>query len=42
MSGRLETVGFGAPDTFGAHIFRVEILASRTASVVIVEACLSG
>jgi hypothetical protein len=31
------TVGFGAPNTFGAHLFRVEIPASRNASVVITE-----
>lgn len=37
MSERLKTVDFGAPDTFGAHLFRVEIPASRNESVVIVE-----
>jgi hypothetical protein len=31
------TVDFGAPDRFGAHLFRVEIPASRYESVVIVE-----
>jgi len=31
------TVDFGAPDKFGAHLFRVEIPASRHESVVIVE-----
>jgi hypothetical protein len=31
------TVDFGAPDTFGAHLFRVEIPASRNEPVVIVE-----
>jgi Protein of unknown function (DUF3780) len=31
------TVDFGAPDKFGAHLFRVEIPASRNDSVVIVE-----
>ena len=31
------TVDFGAPDKFGAHIFRVEIPASRHEPVVIVE-----
>jgi len=31
------TVGFGAPDTVGAHIFRVEIAAARDASVAIFE-----
>ena len=37
MSDRLPTVDFGAPDTFGVHVFRVEIPASRNESVVIVE-----
>jgi hypothetical protein len=37
MSDKSQTVDFGAPDKFGAHVFRVEIPASRTASVVIVE-----
>ncbi len=37
MSDRLPTVDFGAPDTFGGHVFRVEIPASRNESVVIVE-----
>ena len=37
MSEKPQTVDFGAPDKFGAHVFRVEIPASRTASVVIVE-----
>jgi len=37
VSERLKTVDFGAPDTFGAHLFRVEIPASRNESVVIVE-----
>ncbi len=37
MSDKPQTVDFGAPDKFGAHLFRVEIPASRTASVVIVE-----
>jgi hypothetical protein len=31
------TVDFGAPDKFGAHIFRVEIPTARNESVVIVE-----
>ncbi len=31
------TVDFGAPDKFGAHLFRVEIPAARTGSVLIVE-----
>ena len=37
MSHKSQTVDFGAPDTYGVHVFRVEIPASRTASVVIVE-----
>ncbi|MGA9820868.1 MAG: anti-phage-associated DUF3780 domain-containing protein [Desulfobaccales bacterium] len=34
---RPPTVDFGAPDKFGAHLFRVEIPASRHEPVVIVE-----
>ena len=37
MSDKPKTVDFGAPDKFGAHLFRVEIPASRTEPVVIVE-----
>lgn len=37
MKDRPKTVDFGAADTFGAHLFRVEIPASRTEPVVIVE-----
>lgn len=37
MSERPKTIDFGAPDTFGAHLFRVEIPASRNESVVVVE-----
>ena len=37
MTEKPKTVDFGAPDTFGAHLFRVEIPASRTEPVVIVE-----
>jgi uncharacterized protein DUF3780 len=37
VSERLKTVDFGAPDTFGAYLFRVEIPASRHEPVVIVE-----
>jgi hypothetical protein len=37
MSERLVTVDFGAPEKFGAHVFRVEIQASRNEPVVIVE-----
>jgi len=32
-----KTVDFGAPAAFGAHVFRVDIPAARSASVVIVE-----
>ncbi|MFZ4438964.1 MAG: anti-phage-associated DUF3780 domain-containing protein [Syntrophales bacterium] len=37
MSNQPITVDFGAPDTFGAHLFRVEIPISRNDTVVIVE-----
>ena len=37
MSDKPQTIGFGAPGAFGAHLFRVEIPASRNAPVVIVE-----
>ena len=37
MTDKIPTVDFGAPDTHGAHVFRVQIPASRAASVVIVE-----
>lgn len=37
MSGRTATIDFGAADKFGAHLFRVEISASRNDPVVIVE-----
>jgi hypothetical protein len=37
VSDKSATVDFGASVKFGAHLFRVEIPASRTASVVIVE-----
>jgi len=37
VSEKPKTVDFGAPDKFGAHVFRVEIPASRTSSVTIVE-----
>lgn len=36
-SEKPKTVDFGAPDKYGAQLFRVEIPASRTGSVVIVE-----
>ena len=32
-----KTIDFGAPDGFGAHLFRVQIPAARNESVVIVE-----
>ena len=37
MSEKTATVDFGAPVSFGAHLFRVEIPDSRSESVVIVE-----
>ncbi len=37
MSEKLQFVDFGAPDKFGAHLFRVEIPAARTEVVRIVE-----
>ncbi len=37
MSAKPKSVDFGAPDAFGAHLFRVEIPAARNESVVIVE-----
>ena len=37
MSEKLETIDFGAPTGFGAHLFRVVIPASRNESVVIIE-----
>ena len=37
MSDKLATVDFGAPTTFGAHLFRVEISEERNEPVVIVE-----
>ncbi len=37
MTERTNTIDFGAPDKFGAHLFRVEIPASRYTSVVIIE-----
>jgi len=32
-----QTVDFGAPTSFGAHLFRVEISAVRTETVIIIE-----
>jgi hypothetical protein len=37
MSEKVLTIDFGAPDKFGVHLFRVEIPAGRTESVMIVE-----
>lgn len=37
MIENLKTVDFGAPTAFGAHLFRVEIPAGRTESVIIIE-----
>jgi len=37
MKDKTPTVDFGAPEKFGAHIFRVEIPSARTGLVVIVE-----
>lgn len=37
MSERQKTIDFGAPDQFGAHLFRVEIPEARNQSVVIIE-----
>jgi len=37
MTEKLQWVDFGAPDEFGAHLFRVEIPAVRTQGVSIVE-----
>ena len=37
MSDRPPTVDFGAPDKFGAHLFRIEIPAARNEPVLIIE-----
>ena len=37
MIEKLKTIDFGAPDSFGAHLFRVKIPAARSEPVVIVE-----
>lgn len=37
MTLPVKFVDFGAPDQFGAHVFRVEIPASKSDSVVLVE-----
>ena len=37
MSEPAKTVDFGAPADFGAHVFRVEIAASKNEAVYIIE-----
>lgn len=37
MSEKPATVDFGAPEGFGAHVFRVEIPAARAGEILIVE-----
>ncbi|MFM8331699.1 MAG: anti-phage-associated DUF3780 domain-containing protein [Candidatus Methylumidiphilus sp.] len=37
MTDKPKTIGFGASESFGAHVFRVEIPAAKTAAVRIVE-----
>jgi len=37
VSDKPKTVDFGAPEAFGAHVFRVEIPAARNGKVLIVE-----
>jgi hypothetical protein len=37
VSDSAKTVDFGAPADFGAHVFRVEVPASRNETVPIVE-----
>ncbi len=37
MNETIKTVDFGAPETFGAHVFRVEIPAARSEPVRIIE-----
>jgi hypothetical protein len=37
VSEKPATVDFGAPEGFGAHVFRVEIPAARTGQILIVE-----
>lgn len=37
MTEKAATVDFGAPEGFGAHVFRVEVPAVRTGEVLIVE-----
>lgn len=37
MTAKIKTIDFGAPDQFGAHVFRVEIPAAKTELVRIIE-----
>lgn len=37
MSETVKTIDFGAPETFGAHVFRIEIPAARSDPVRIIE-----
>jgi hypothetical protein len=37
VSEKSATVDFGAPEVFGAHVFRVEIPAARTGEILIAE-----
>ena len=37
MTESVKTVDFGAPEKFGAHVFRVEIPAAKTEPVRIIE-----
>jgi len=37
MSESIKTVDFGAPDKFGAHLFRIDIPATRAEPVRVVE-----
>ena len=37
MSEKVRTVDFGAPQKYGAHVFRVEIPAARNETVHIIE-----
>jgi hypothetical protein len=37
MTKREHTIGFGAPEVFGAHVFRVEIPSNKTDPILIIE-----
>ena len=37
MNDKRETIDFGAPTSFGAHVFRVEIPATRVGEVLVIE-----